>query len=65
MMVNDFKYNEPKVNKTTRIGEESEIDIKDIKNNSSQLQSQETHCGSLPYWGNQSIDHYPAHKKNR
>ena len=65
MMANSFKYNEPNVNKTTNIGEETEIDIKDIKNNSSQLQSQETHCGSSPYGGNQSIDHYHAHKKNR
>ena len=65
MMANSFKYNEPNVNKTTNIGEETEIDIKDIKNNSSQFQSKETHCGFLPNGGNQSIDNYNAYKKKR
>ena len=65
MMVNGFKYNDPNVNKTTRIDEETEIDIKGIKNNSSQHQSQKTHCGSSPNGGNQSINNYNAYKKNR
>ena len=65
MMVNGFEYNERNVNKIKRIGEETEIDIKDIKNNSSQFQFHETHCGSTPNGSNQSIDHYNAHKKNR
>ena len=65
MMVNGFKYNETNVNKTIRIGEGTEIDIKDIKNNSSQFQSKETHCGFLPDGGNQSINNYNAYKKKR
>ena len=65
MMVNGFEYNERNVNKIKRIGEETEIDIKDIKNNSSQFQPKETHCAVLPNWGNQSINNYNAYKKNR
>ena len=65
MIVNGFEYNERNVNKIKRIGEETEIDIKDIKNNSSQFQSKETHCGFLPNRGHQSINKYNAYRKNR
>ena len=65
MMVNGFKYNGPNVNKIKIIGEETEGDIKDMKNDVSQPQSRDTHCGSSPNRGYQSIDNYNAHKKNR
>jgi len=65
MMVNGFEYNEPNVNKIKRIGEETEIDIKDIKNNSSHFQCQKIHCESLPNGGNRSNDNYNKYKKNR
>ena len=64
-MVNGFEYNETSAKKIKRTGEETERDIKDMKNNVSKFQSQETHCGSLSNGGNQSIDNYNAYKKNR
>ena len=64
-MVNGFDYNEPRANKIKRIGEETEIGIKDIKNNASQYQSQATHCGSSPNGSNTSTDNYNAYKQNR